>query len=566
MPFNIFSLLKKVINVGKKIFFVVLVYFVVIIIFSYFISKDKPKIAYDPVQMNRNEIYKLINDKDLNSTKEGKLSIALYRGITCGFIGEACTNNPKDGDQNSNRSLLGFMSNLITLPYVNTPASGIYWAYSGLQNAGFVPKTYAAEGIGFAAIKPFIKIWTVFRDLSFIILVLILISIGFMVMFRMKINPQTVISVESALPKIVITLLLITFSYAIAGFLIDIMYIIILIVISTLSTVNIDPYTPSNVFNLINDYAAAGPGKLFPAQGSFNLINTGNYLLSTLPSAIRIPLKVIGGYLAAFGLAQWIYKDMHIEDPISSLKDIGIQAATFGINIGALPNIVQFLIYFVTVFILMPFALPFVISLLVGLTIIFLFFRIFFLLITTYIQILLLIFFAPIILLFEAIPGKSPFAWWFKNLFANLLTFPFVVLIILVSDIIIKINAQVGVNQFWAPPFIGPANQQAMIILIGLGMYLMIPDLIKMMKELLGAKGMPFNFGLGTFFGGATAAWGGVQGGVGLFTSLTQMPGLGIWLQKQASKEGSFMSRFIAPTMQTSLERAMGEFMERKKS
>jgi len=47
-----------------------------------------------------------------------------------------------------------------------------------------------------------------------------------MIMFRIKINPQTAITIQLALPKLIITLLLITFSYAIAGFMIDIFYLI----------------------------------------------------------------------------------------------------------------------------------------------------------------------------------------------------------------------------------------------------------------------------------------------------------------------------------------------------
>src|SRR5258708_14361646 len=48
-----------------------------------------------------------------------------------------------------------------------------------------------------------------------------------MIMFRVKISPQVVVSVQSALPKIAIALVLVTFSYAIAGFLIDIMYVFV---------------------------------------------------------------------------------------------------------------------------------------------------------------------------------------------------------------------------------------------------------------------------------------------------------------------------------------------------
>ena len=59
-------------------------------------------------------------------------------------------------------------------------------------------------------------------------MVIILIAAGFMIMFRVKINPQTVVSLQTMIPKLVITLLLVTFSYAIAGLVIDMIYVFIL--------------------------------------------------------------------------------------------------------------------------------------------------------------------------------------------------------------------------------------------------------------------------------------------------------------------------------------------------
>lgn len=45
-----------------------------------------------------------------------------------------------------------------------------------------------------------------------------------MIMFRRKIDPQTVISIQSAIPKIIISLILITFSFAICGLMVDIIF------------------------------------------------------------------------------------------------------------------------------------------------------------------------------------------------------------------------------------------------------------------------------------------------------------------------------------------------------
>ena len=162
---------KNITGFLKKAFIVIVVYILIINLFSYFFNENKSEISNNLVKNNRIDIYKVLNDKELNSTKQGKLQIAVYKTILCTTVGEACTENPEDGNENFSRSILGYVTGLITMPYVNPPASGVYWAASGLQNAGFIPNTYAAEGIGFAALKPFITIWKIFRDLSYALLV-----------------------------------------------------------------------------------------------------------------------------------------------------------------------------------------------------------------------------------------------------------------------------------------------------------------------------------------------------------------------------------------------------------
>ena len=92
VPFLIQGL-KKFLSTAKKIFIVIAVFVSVITLFSYFISKDKTalKPEVDPIKKNRAEIYKIINDKELNSTQQGKLTVSLYRFSICKMIGEACS-------------------------------------------------------------------------------------------------------------------------------------------------------------------------------------------------------------------------------------------------------------------------------------------------------------------------------------------------------------------------------------------------------------------------------------------------------------------------------------------
>jgi hypothetical protein len=131
-----------------------------------------------------------------------------------------------DIDQQLGPTALGTTTNLIAQLYQKAPASSVeYFADLG-SRLKIVKPTYA-QGIGFEGLSPIKGLWTKFRNVAYLIITLVLVFIGFAIMFRLKINPQTVVTIQSALPKIIIALILVTFSYAIAGLLIDFMYLII---------------------------------------------------------------------------------------------------------------------------------------------------------------------------------------------------------------------------------------------------------------------------------------------------------------------------------------------------
>jgi len=521
--------LKKILGFLKKAFIVLAVYFIVISLFLHFINKDKPKTTFDPVKKNREEIYKVINDPKIKDTQEGKIAIALYRSMLCGLIGEACTDNPKDGDKNFNHSLFGFVTNLIVLPYANPPASGIYWAYSGLQNAGFVPKTHAAEGIGFAAIKPFMNIWKVFRDISYMLLVLVLIAIGFMIMFRAKINPQTVISVENSLPKIVVALLLITFSFPIAGFLIDLMYISIGIIAVFFSNVQNPPTwfagQPQEILKRFYFSTSWGIWEYVTGVSfsNFNILKLSSSIVGIIPEYLRnivtgilaviippttflpIVTSSVGGVLNR-GL-NWSWFINLIKE---NFKHLGGQ--TFiGIGVIFIFLVIEIVlgIFFYNIL------LWIVVSIILVFTLLYLLFRIFFMLLYSYIQIILLIFFSPVILAAEMIPGKSIFSSWVKNLLLNLATWPLLIIMILISQILL--NQPPSQGNFWLPPFLISVNPEYIRIIISMGILFMTPDLIRALKEMTGVKPMPLGLNFGAFTAGAGAIVGGALGAAGQF-------------------------------------------------
>ena len=523
VPFLIQGL-KKFLSTAKKIFIVIAVFTAIISLFSYFIFKDKAalQVRTNPVKNNRDEIYKVINDKKLNSTNEGKITVAVYRGTMCIMIGEACSNNPDDGNKNFEKSAFGMISKLFIIPFSTPPASGSYWVYTSLQSAGFIPKIYAAEGIGFATIKPFANLWKIFRDISYMVLVLILIAIGFMIMFRMKMNPQTVISVENALPRIIISLILITFSFAIAGFLIDLMYISIILITSLLSNNNQyfnssqfqNQYISADILSLFNDVAAKNA---FIGSGIFTKL--ADSLVGILPPFFSYVVRGVVGFLTLIVLNNFVFN--FFKNIVEGFNNIDI----LGTGIGSIPQLilgpglnilgvfVVFLLGSTVVFSLAMFLLV------VG-TFIFLVFRILALIFSSYLKLLILVIVAPFLLMFEAIPGRNVFSSWIKNIIGNLIVFPICISIFIIGYIIVNSSLPTGFNEVRLPYLYG-LDSNSFKILIGLGLIILIPDFVKVTKEAFGIKDIPINFGLGTFFGGAAALGGGALGLTGQFGSMT---------------------------------------------
>lgn len=115
---------------------------------------------------------------------------------------------------------IGAMSDLIMKTH---PASGISYVAEKIQNFGF--PTANAQGFGFQTLAPARALWTATRNAAYALMTLAILVIAFLIMLRVKISPQAVITAQSALPKIVFGLILITFSYAIAGFIIDLTYV-----------------------------------------------------------------------------------------------------------------------------------------------------------------------------------------------------------------------------------------------------------------------------------------------------------------------------------------------------
>ena len=64
-------------------------------------------------------------------------------------------------------------------------------------------------------------LWNFMRNIAYLGFVVIMIVIGFMIMFRHKIGGQMMVTVGNTLPRVVVSLVLVTFSFAIVGLILD---------------------------------------------------------------------------------------------------------------------------------------------------------------------------------------------------------------------------------------------------------------------------------------------------------------------------------------------------------
>lgn len=371
--------------------------------------------------------------------------------LTCMIVPffDLCTQDPKKYQSLLQKSALVAIGNSIDAMYTTPPADLALWFRDTGQTLGFVSKQAMAQGVGFTGLQPLLTVWKVFRNIAYLILAIVMIIIGFMVMFRKKIDPKTVVTVQNALPRIVITLLLITFSYAIVGVMIDLMYLVIALGIGILPKVGALGWTPT-----VDFYLKSGFFRIT------NLLFNGGF--SSLDDLLKFlnppyPPSAVSG--TGNAIINWV---------LYAWTWISGKGEAYIIEVILLPFLLALLLLFATV-------------------------RIFFMALGAYIQVIIALLTAPLQILMDAFPGSSNFSSWFKNLVANLSVFPVTILLIHIGSYL----AQSNIDNLWKPPLLNaPAPPEAaassgaagVVGLIGLGLLLGIPSMVNAIKEALKAK------------------------------------------------------------------------------
>jgi hypothetical protein len=391
---------------------------------------------------------------------------SLAGAASCTLGGLIC--GAKDANEQSmyiQKSVLGQTGQVMAFLYTQPPATtNEYLAWLG-NRAGLVPKSYA-QGVAHSRLLPILPIWKVFRDIAFVLLTIIMLLIGLMIMFRAKVNPQTVASVENTIPKLVVTIILIWLSFPIAALIIDLMYVLIVAGIGLIGNAVGD----TNLDQAIKSSTTGGLGALFVKT----MTPSSEFIKLGLPGIIGS----IGGFASAGKLQQLFHLDPNfIVKFVSGLLGAAVAGKLSGGN-----SIMQMLspIYVLCILLILFFSI----------------FRIFFMLLSAYIQILISVIFAPLFLLLNALPGKDTFSSWIKGLITNILSFVITAIMLYLSWAIASLIKDVS---FWTPPFIiqGAGAPEMAIGMISIGVVILIPQVIEMTKQALSVK-TTFQVGPGT--------------------------------------------------------------------
>jgi hypothetical protein len=309
-------------------------------------------------------------------------------------------------------------SEMIAYMYSN-PAAGTGPYLADLMNStGIATPAYAqGVGLGFASLTPILEAWKVFRNIAYYFFIIVVLVLGFMIMFRQKVG-QTAVTAQQAIPNVIVSLLAVSFSYAIAGFLIDLMNVAMFFLISIFSADG--RLIQKSLFEIMGGFVIGATGETISAVSNFVESMIGNSFLADAAS-------LIGGF--------------------TFLALIAI-AVIFGVC------------------------------------------QLFIELLKTYITIVLSIVMSPLLLMTNAIPGRNTFGPWVKNLAANLATFPIVLIILIIYS---KIQAVDFTEGGFNPPYLlSSGNAAAISTMLGVGMLLIITDLVKQAKKALGATGGVF--------------------------------------------------------------------------
>lgn len=383
-----------------------------------------------------------------------ELILGAVKGIT--ITDDIMQKDPKYVQELNQKSAVAGVSNYIAMMYTNPPADLALWIRDTGETLGFLPKQAHAQGVGFRGLAPLLPIWKAFRNIAYLLLAVVMIIIGFMVMLRKKIDPKTVVTVQNAIPRIVVALLLITFSYAIVGIFIEFMYLVILLAIALIKSTELLP-EPNIVARTLGHPSVE---QVFSRGGLITLFNT---LFPWSDFSIAdLAMDVVG----------W--------NALTSIV-AGIAAGVVGLVIGGVPGAILGGA-------LGAGGVPLLITFLLALALLYTFIRLFIMFLSAYIQIVFSTIVGPLHLLLVAVPGSTAFNDWLKNLIANMATFPIAGVMFMLAAAFAT-AADRYPEGIWTPPYLSVNfSVRNVAALFSIGVLMVIPTVVNGIKESIKAK------------------------------------------------------------------------------
>lgn len=405
--------------------------------------------------------------------------------------------------------LIGFMGSMIALTYTPPAHVADYTRYL-TQNFGITKTAYAAptKGTGFDGISPLTNLWVTFRNITYLFFVIVFTIIGIAIMLRIKIDPRTVMSIENQIPKLIIGIILVTLSFPIAGFMIDLMWVLTYLVIAVLNPIILAANPSSTPINIFSNPSGvlesmtvqvAGTnqsgfwGIVFNGAGMIKDIiagppPTGNNIVEAMIKAINTIIQMLA-FPFSIGCA---LKDLplgigNVFNPVLPAEVCKIIANPVGAFFGFIGGLIAFLV--------------------IAGMLLFALFKLWISLIKAYIGILLDIVFAPFWIIAGALPG-SPlgFGAWLKSLLANLLPFPATIAMFMIGNIFIQAFSAKSSNVF-IPPLLGfTPDPGAISTIIGIGIILITSQITTIIKDAFKSPSLKYTSAIGQSFGGFTGS------------------------------------------------------------
>jgi len=385
-----------------------------------------------------------------------------------------------------------FASDMIGMMYTQPISSGDYIKYMA-SNFGVTKRSYAQvdQGVGFTTLSPIQGMWTKFRNLAYIALVVVFVLIGLGIMLRVKIDPKVVMSVQNQLPKVVVILVMITFSYAIAGLFVDSMWVTTYMginllteeqecsdnalssTVTTVATRGILDNPIAYTTNLLGDEG----GCFGPFDGISGLSAEIGRTAGDVVGRIVLEATGLNANLGDCGGSSWAGFFAKITDGDC------YKQAFFGV-------IKYFIAILVTLIVL--------IAILIAL------FRLWFMLLRSFVYVILGTILGPFYILAGIKPQSTLGTGnWLRFMLSHLLTFPVAAFVLILARIF-ALNDGLNdptASRTFIPPLVGnPNSMDNFGVLIAFGMILITPEILNMLRDAL--KSQPNKYATPAIVGG----------------------------------------------------------------